>query len=343
MKYQFAVFSFVLSFFLTPLAHSQPLKVCATVPELGSLAREIGGDQVTVTVFAKGTEDPHFVVPKPSFIKALNACQAYVQIGLDLEAGWAPDLLNNARNAAILPGGRGHINAATAITPLEVTTATISDRSMGDVHATGNPHFLLSPINGLRVAQLLRDRFSALQAKSSQYFLQRYDNFRQRLGIALVGETLSNTYDFEKLAILAQRGRLGQFLKSQGKESVLGGWFKTMQPHYGTKVVADHTMWPYFAQAFGLSLIGHLEPLPGLQPTTSHLTTVIEIMKTHAVKVVLASAYYNPRYADFVAEHTGATVVHMAHQGESRPGTENYLDMIDYNVTQLSAVLGGPA
>ena len=114
-----------------------------------------------------------------------------------------------------------------------------------------------------------------------------------------------------------------------------------MQPHYGAKVVADHTLWPYFARLFGLTILAHLEPLPGIPPTTSHLQTVIELMRANNVKVVLASAYYDPRYAEFVAEHTGATVVNMAHQGNARPGTENYLDMVDYNVTQLSGALKG--
>lgn len=342
IKYRFAVFSFVLSLFLATPAHSQPLKMCATVPELGSLVREIGGDRVTVTVFAKGTEDPHFVVPKPSFIKAMNQCEAYVQGGLGLEVGWAPALINSARNVAILPGGQGYIDASAAIAPIGVPSTSV-DRSMGDVHALGNPHFLLSPVNGLRVARLLRDRFSMLRPGNASSFSERYADFRTRLGTALVGEALYNKYDFEKLSLLAERGRLEQFLTSQDEASVLGGWLGMLQPYYGAKVVADHNIWPYFAQLFGLNLIEHLEPQSGIPPTTSHLQTVIELMRTNNVKVVLASAYYDPRYAQFVAENTGATVVNMAHQGQARPGTENYLDMVDYNVKQLSAALGGSA
>jgi ABC-type Zn uptake system ZnuABC Zn-binding protein ZnuA len=340
-KYGVTVFSLVLSLFLPDLTHSQqPLQICATVPELGSLVREIGGEQVAVTVFAKGTEDPHFIVPKPSFIKALNQCDAYAQSGFEVEVGWASVLMNNARNRAVLPGGQGYIDASVVITPLGAPTATV-DRSMGDVHALGNPHFLLSPLNGLRVARLLRDRLSALRLESGPYFSERYDDFRQRLGIALVGEALYNKYDFEKLAILAERGRLNQFLSGQGEESLLGGWFGMLQPYYGAKVVADHKMWPYFAQLFGLTILEHLEPLPGIPPTTNHLQTVIELMRANKVKAVLASAYYDPRYAEFVAENTGAAVVNMAHQGDARPGTETYLDLIDYNVKQLSAALGG--
>ena len=99
---------------------AEPLRVCATVPELGSLAEEVGGADVAVTVFTKGTESPHFTVPKPSFIKALNACHVYVQIGLELEIGWAPALLQSARNAAVLPGGAGFIDASEVIAALGV-------------------------------------------------------------------------------------------------------------------------------------------------------------------------------------------------------------------------------
>ena len=340
MKYGFIVLSSALSLFFTSLAHGQALKVCATVPELGSLVQEIGGNQVEVTVFAKGTEDPHFVVPKPSFIKALSQCDAYVQMGFDMEVGWAPPLLLNSRNARVQTGGQGYIDTSVVVTPLEVPTVTI-DRSMGDVHPLGNPHYLLSPLNGLRVAGLLRDRLSALRPGSSQDFAQRYQDFRRRLGIALVGEALFNTYDFEKLALLAERGRLGQFLSSQNQASLLGGWLGLMQPYYGENVVADHNAWPYFARVFGLNILSHLEPLPGIPPTTSHLQRVIELMRAREIKVVLATAYYDPRYAEFVASNTGAAVVNMADQVTARPGTEQYLDMIDYNVTQLSAALRG--
>ena len=332
--------SLVTGLWLTPFAQAQPLKVCATVPELGSLVQEIGGEQTTLTVFAKGPENAHFVVPKPSFIKALSTCDVYVQIGLDLEIGWAPPLLQNARNGAILPGGQGYIDASTAITPLEVSSAPV-DRSMGDVHPFGNPHYLLDPVNGLRVARLLRDRLSALRPTNAPYFAERYADFRRRLGVALVGEALADAYDFEKLAVLARHGRLETFLKSQGQEALLGGWIGSLRPHAGNKLVGDHNAWVYFAELFGFDMVAYLEPLPGIPPTTKHLNTVIELMKANGVRAVLAVAYYDPRYAQFISENSGAAVVPMAVQANSRPGTAHYLDMLDYNVKQLSAVLGG--
>ena len=317
---------------------AEPLQVCATVPGLGSLAEEIGGGEVAVTVFTKGTESPHFTVPKPSFVKALNVCDAYVQVGFEMEIGWAPALLQNARNTAVLPGSPGFIDASTVIPALGVPSGPIN-RSMGDVHPGGNPHYLLDPLNGLRVAALLRDRFSTLRPEAKQHFDGRYDAFRQRLGAALVGEALSRKYDFEKLALLAEHGRLVDFLDSQGETALLGGWLAVLRPHAGAKIVAEHDAWVYFSTRFSLEVIAFLEPVPGVPPTTSHLGAIIERMRAEQVGAVLTTAYYDPRYARFVSEKTAAAVVAIAHQVDARPGTGDYLSMTDYNVKQLAAAL----
>ncbi len=319
---------------------ARPIQVCATVPDLGSLTREVGGDQVSVTVFAKGPEDAHFLEPKPSFIKALSQCDLYIQAGMDLEIGWVPNLLQNARNGAVSPGGRGFLDASSVITPLEVPTGPV-DRSMGDVHPLGNPHYLVDPLNGLRVARLIRDKLIELRPSQKSYFEERYVSFSRRLGEALVGEKLARKYDVEKLALLFERGRLEAFLKGQGEASLLGGWLGLMLPYYGTKVVDDHNTWPYFARRFGIQIIGHLEPKPGIPPTTGHLRALVERMRVEGVKAVLASPYYDPRHAQFISENTGARVVNLAHQVGGREGTGDYLSMIDYDVRQLAAALRG--
>ena len=332
--------------FARPIVYAQeggkPIHVCATVSDLGSLTREVGGDQVSVTVFAKGTEDAHFVEAKPSFIKALSHADLYIQVGMDLEIGWAPVLLQNARNGAVLPGGRGYLDASRAISPLEVPTGPV-DRSMGDVHPLGNPHYLLDPLNGLKVARLIRDKLITLRPEKKPYFDDRYASFSRRLGAALAGERLAKKYDVEKLALLFEYGRIGSFLKQQGEESFLAGWLGKMLPHYGTKVVADHNLWPYFARRFGISIIGFMEPKPGIPPTTKHLSALAELMGRERVRIVLAASYYDPRHARFISEKTGARVVRMAHQVGAREGTDDYLATIDYNVRQLVDALEGKA
>lgn len=321
---------------------ARPLQVAVTVPDLGSLVRETGGDQVAVTVFAKGTGDAHFIEAKPGFIKTLSEADLFIQNGLELEMGWAPTLQQNARNAKILPGARGFLDASTAITPLEVPSGPV-DRAMGDVHPAGNPHYLVDPINGLRVARLIRDKLIDLRPERRKSFDDRYAIFRQRLGTALVGETLAKKYDVEKLALLFEAGKLSDFLKSQGEEPLLSGWFGLMLPYWGAKVVADHNTWPYFARRFGILVIGFLEPKPGLPPTTKHLNELIESMRVQGVKVILASPYFDPRFAQFVAERTGAQVVSMAHMVGARSGTNDYISMVDYDVRQLAGALRGRA
>jgi zinc/manganese transport system substrate-binding protein len=336
------VFGLVVGLSMSPQAQSQPsngpLNVVATVPELGSLMREVGGDQVAVMVFAKGTEDPHFVEAKPSFIKVLSQADVFVQIGLGMEIGWAPILLQQARNPKILPGAQGYIDASTVIAPLQVASGTV-DRSMGDIHPEGNPHYLLDPVRGLKVAQLIRDTLSALRPGHKADFAARYVTFHQRLGAALVGETLAAKYDVEKLALLADHGKLDAFLQSQGDDALLGGWLGRMQPHRGIKVVADHNQWEYFTRRFGLEIGGLMEPKPGLPPTTRHLRTLINIMQTDGIHLILLGAYFDPRHAQFLAKHTDAKLVNMAHQVGARPEAEDYFRMMDYNIQQIQAAL----
>jgi ABC-type Zn uptake system ZnuABC Zn-binding protein ZnuA len=328
----------VLALIGIPAGAAEPLKVVATVPELGALVRAVGGDLVTVTVLAKPTEDPHFVEAKPSSVKALSDADLYVQVGLQLEIGYAPVLLTGARNPNILAGQKGYVDASSVITPLDVPVGPI-DRSMGDVHPVGSPHYLLDPLNGLKVAALLRDTLRALRPADAAQFAANYDAFRQQLGVDLVGPTLAKKYDAEKLATLFEYGKLMPFLQQQGQAADLGGWLGDLAPFRGVKAVDDHPMWTYFARRFGIDIVGHLEPKPGVAPTTKHLQEIVDLVKADHVPLLLAAAYYDPRHADFVAAQTGARVVRMANQAGARPGTDDYLAMVNYNVQQLVAAL----
>jgi len=322
-------------------AHAQGLRVCCSVPDLTSLVQAVGGENVSVTAFAKGTEDPHFIEAKPSFVKSLSQANLLVVLGLGMEVGWSPVVLQSARNQAVNVGSAGYLDASRAIRPLEVPTGVI-DRSMGDVHPSGNPHYLLDPICGMQVARLIRDKLSELSPSQKAYFDQRYEAFCRRTGELLVGEPLARKYrldDIPKLALLFEYGKLTPYLKSQNEDALLGGWLGMMLPYYGTKAVDDHNMWPYFARRFGLRVVAHMEPKPGIPPTTQHLGTVAQQMRTEQVRLVLANPYYDPRHAQFLASNAGAKIVNVAHQVGSRPGTDDYLSMVDYNVRQLVTAL----
>jgi ABC-type Zn uptake system ZnuABC Zn-binding protein ZnuA len=315
-----------------------PLRVVATTPDLASLARAVAGEHVTLTVLTKGPEDPHFAEAKPSFIKALSEADAYLQNGLELESGYAPALLQNARNARVLPGGSGYIDASVAITPLEMP-ATAVDRSMGDVHALGNPHYLLDPVRALQVTALLEERFARIRPALEGVLRERHAAFRERIHKALVGEVLATKYDAGKLAQLFELGKLDAFLREQGDAGDLGGWLGLIGAYRATRVVDDHRIWPYFARRFGLEIFADLEPLPGVPPTTRHLAEIVRRMRANEVGIIVAAPYYDLRHARFIAEATGATIVQLAHQTGSREGTDDYVDMIDYNVRQLAQAL----
>ena len=155
------------------------------------------------------------------------------------------------------------------------------------------------------------------------------------------GRVFINGKDVSKLALLYQHGKLTNFLDEQGERDKLGGWLAAMLPFVGSKAVDDHPIWSYFADRFGLLVVGHLEPLPGVPPTTKHLEKIIELIRAQDVKIVLASAYYDPRYAQFVGEKSGAKVLRMANQVDAVPGTASYVEMVSYNVAQVVGALGG--
>ncbi|HEY2952611.1 MAG TPA: zinc ABC transporter substrate-binding protein, partial [Verrucomicrobiae bacterium] len=158
MKNSFLSFILAALTLIVTTAHAT-LNVVATLPDFGAIAQEIGGDKIKVTSIARGTEDPHFVDARPSYIRVLNQADVLLEGGAELEIGWLPPLLNGARNAKIQGDAPGHVILSRGIRLLELPTGPV-DRSMGDVHPLGNPHYWLDPDNGKIIAQTLAEAFS---------------------------------------------------------------------------------------------------------------------------------------------------------------------------------------
>jgi len=326
--------AFILSCVLTAWAgagQAGPLRVAVTTPDLASLVQSVGGDQVDVTTFVRGGQDPHFVEARPSFIRVLSRSDLFVRVGLQLEAGWVPALVRSARNGRIRPGAPGDLDASTAVPRLGVMGGIV-DRSMGDVHAGGNPHYLVDPVNGIRVARAIRDRLGALNVEQAERFRSNTAAFEEALLTQLVGEAWVAEYSAPVIA----EAMLAGVPPEGADESKLGGWLRAMRPHRGKPVVADHDLWPYFAHRFGVEVVGFLEPLPGITPTTKHLAEIVELVKAREIRVILSASYFHPRYAQKVAKATGARVVEMANQVGARPGVDDYLEMVDWNVIQVA-------
>lgn len=328
----------LILFLLLPLSgYSSPLKIVATIPDLASLAQTIGGDEVECIIFAKGFEDPHFVLPRPSFAHDLNSANILMVSGLDLEEGWLPPLLEQARNPKILPGQKGYFDASFFIVPLDRLQGTI-DRSMGDVHPFGNPHYLLDPMNGLKVAKGLRDLLIYFKPTQKAFFEKNFNTFKSDLGAGLFGRDLAEKYDVEKLAILQENQKLEAFLKTQRDWEKMGGWTKTLYPLKDHAFYDDHNMWTYFVRRFSLKVADHLEPKAGIPPTLGHLNDLVKRIKPHAIKGLISSPYYPNRYADFMAEKGGLVKISLSHQVNGRKGTENYLKLMQYNVNEMAQV-----
>ena len=282
------------------------LNVVATTPDIAAIAKQVGGQHVDLTTMARPTEDPHFVEPRPSFIVKLNKADALIHGGADLESGWLAPLLGGARNAKIVSAAKGNVKCCEGVQMLEVPTQL--DRSQGDIHAAGNPHFLVDPENAKIVAKHIADAFAGLDPASAADYQTNAARFS---------------------AVLDER---------------LKRWQETLAPFKGQHIVAYHNSWPYFAARFGLKIEIFLEPKPGIPPSAAHLADVITKVKQTGAKVIIVDPYLNRRTAETVAAKTGATVVDVAQFPGAIKGTENdYLALMDYLVNSLAKALSASA
>ena len=284
-----------LALLSTALGAQAKLNVVATTPDLGAIAREIGGKEVDV-----------FTLAKPSFVVKLNKADALIEGGAELEIGWLPPLLEQARNAKLAAGKPGRISAAQGISLLEVPTTL--DRSKGDVHAAGNPHYLADPANARIAAQTIAKAFSALDPRSAALFEANANKFGARI------------------------------------DSKLSEWQKRLQPFEGKRVVSYHNSWPYFGQRFKLKFDLFLEPKPGIPPSPAHLAQVIATMKSENIKIIVCQPHLNHRSAEFVADRTDAVVIDFAsYPGGGKGVPDDYVGWMDSLVQSLANGFTGKA
>jgi zinc/manganese transport system substrate-binding protein len=282
-------------------AHAK-LSVVATTPDLAAVASAVGGDKVSVLALAKPTEDPHFVDARPTHIVTLNRADALIEGGAELEIGWLPPLVEGARNPKILPGAPGRIVASEGIALIDVPSS--ADRSKGDIHASGNPHFMMDPINARTAASSITEAFCRIDAADCPAFRQGLAAFQARI------------------------------------DAKMKDWSARLAPFAGTPIVTYHPTWRYFAQRFGLKSDIFLEPKPGIPPSPPHLAEVIGQMKELKIGTILVEPYQPRKVAETVAGHTGATVVDVAQFPGGRPGTDgDYVALMDANVKAIAAAL----
>jgi len=280
------------------------LNVMTATEDLASLAQEVGGDKIKVESLARGYQDPHFVEAKPSFVLKLNKADLLIVVGRELEIGWLPVLITQSRNSKIQPGGPGYLDASQTAKILELPTGQIT-RAMGDVHPMGNPHYWLDPENGRRIAKAILEKFSQMDSKNASYFAQREADFEKRL------------------------------TEAQAR------WKAAMAPYNKVKVVTYHRSWANFADAFGLDVIGYVEPKPGIPPTPQHTLDVIQAIKAQNVKVIIVEPYFDTKTPNSIAAATGAKVLVMPPSVGGVPAATDYFKLFDTDVNMLVAAIKG--
>lgn len=278
------------------------LNVVTTTEDLASLAREVGGDRITVTSIGRGYQDPHFIEPKPSFLLLLRKADLLVVVGLDLEIGWLPPLLEQSRNNNIRPGATGYLDVSQGVEILDRPAVAVN-RSMGDVHPHGNPHYWLDPANAVRIAIQMRNRLAQLRPADAPHFDKRLNDFKLRINAA-------------------------------NKR-----WLAMLAPLRGSKIVTYHNSWPNFIRHFGLVVADHVEPKPGIPPSPSHTLQLIQKIKRERLKAIVMEPYFDEKTPQSIAERTGAKVVVLYPSVGGKPGLDDYFKLFDYNVSTLVKAL----
>jgi zinc/manganese transport system substrate-binding protein len=327
----------VAAFAVVPAEGADKLRVVTTTTDLAAIARAVGGDQVEVTAIATGHEDPHFIAAKPSYMMAARKADLWIRVGLELEIGYEGLILDGSRNSRIRIGTPGHLDASEGVLRLEVPTKRI-DRSMGDIHPLGNPHYWIDPLNGRIVAGNISKRLADLAPQHEPYFKERLKSFQQELDERMFGREPVTAIGGGKLWALSLKGKLEKTLDQPGQPP-LGGWLAAMRPFAGMKVITYHRSWSYFAHRFGLIVADELEPKPGIPPSPGHVAQVVNRVKSQGIKVLLMEPFYSRKAPELVASQTGIAVVRCANTVGGQPEATDYLTMIDNVINRVSAAL----
>ena len=277
------------------------IRVVATTTDLKALTEAVGGKLVDVDALARGTQNPHDLEVRPSLMVKVRQADLLIMNGLELDQ-WAEVVVQGANNPNVIPGAPGRVDASRGVPLLEVPQTRV-DRSMGDVHPVGNPHYTADPGMAPTVTANILAGLGRIAPEHRSTFERNRDEFLARL------------------------------------EQALAGWSAELAPFKGAKVVVDHNMWPYFLTRFGLVQGGSIEERPGIPPTPMHLTRLIALMKEDKIRVILTVTWGDQKLAARVAQETGAKTVVAAPAVGAVKGSDGYLETIDYNVKAIAQAM----
>lgn len=288
---------FCLLLALAALPARADLNVFATVPEWAALAREIGGDKLRIYSATTAFQDPHRIEARPSLLAQARRADLVVAAGADLETAWLPLVLRDSGNAAIQPGRPGYFEAAAQVRRLDVPA--VVDRAHGDVHAAGNPHIHLDPRNVLKVGEVLSARLAELDAANAAAYRAGYAAFATRW------------------------------------QAAVARWEKEAAPLKGTPVLVHHASFAYLSHWLGLVEVGALEPKPGIEPTASHLGTLLAQQQAKPARMVLRTAYQPDGPSRWIASKTGMPAVLLPYTVGGTPEAKDLSGLFDDTVQRL--------
>jgi zinc/manganese transport system substrate-binding protein len=274
---------------LTLLAH---LNIAVSYPYIGAITKSIGAEHINTVVLAKGNWDPHFVVPRPSLISKMRNADALIMNGAQLEIGWLPPLINRAGNPKTNVGAATFLNLSHSIEMIHKPSEV--DRSGGDVHPDGNPHFHLDPKNIIVLAQSIRDFLISIDIEHRDIYEKNYDKFEDDWK--------------EKMSI----------------------WQKKMADKKGMKVIQFHNNLAYFNQAYGLVNVGTIEPLPGIPPSSRHIIKTIKLINEQKPCCILHDVYHSTKTAEYIKDKTGIKIILMPHDIGALESIEDLSSLFEY-------------
>lgn len=272
--------------------------IVTTTTDSAAIARAVGGGHVVAESLTPGTRDPHYAEARPSMIRRVYDADLLILIGAELEVGWLPAVLQSARNPDVQPGNLGFLDLSRYVRLLDVPTGPV-DRSMGDVHAFGNPHYWLDPRNGVRMARAIADRLAEIDPGNAADYRARLTDFEERMG------------------------------------AKMQEWWGATEPLRGEPAISYHTSFRYLEDAFGFEIVDQIEPKPGIAPSAGHLAKLIDTVEGRDIDLLIMEPYYEQRSARYLNEATGITVAVIPQSVGALPDIETYFDLFDGVIAKL--------